>query len=238
MIICLGPVCVPIWPVLALLLKPLFEALPQSTQDSLTAFFDEKIFPTCINPWYSRIPPKLRGFLFYGCKKRKGTGTKDSAPDGNSPDGESVKQNGENTGTELRQRKGAGNNNSSDTNGTTSSATLPTGSVVILESAEEFQKLVKAPKGAYNAIYLDFTATWCKPCQKLKPIFAELAEKNQDSLFCLVDADDLEEVAEEFEVASLPQIVKLENKGANAKYVESGRLQMCTEEKLRGFVAE
>lgn len=42
-------------------------------------------------------------------------------------------------------------------------------------------------------VYFDFTASWCKPCQKLKPVFGEMAVKRAGgALFCLVDIDELD----------------------------------------------
>jgi len=71
MIICLGPVCVPVWPLIFLGLKPLWNLLPEATQQSLKRLWDETIYPKCIAPWFSRLPTVVQNFLTLGMKKKK-----------------------------------------------------------------------------------------------------------------------------------------------------------------------
>lgn len=48
----------------------------------------------------------------------------------------------------------------------------------------------------------DFTAGWCKPCQKMAPIFESLATEFKDAaVFVKVDIDEL---AEAFDGLSVP----------------------------------
>ncbi|CAM9365421.1 unnamed protein product, partial [Sphacelaria rigidula] len=44
-------------------------------------------------------------------------------------------------------------------------------------------------------VITDFTASWCKPCQKMTPVFEGLAKEYKGSaVFCKVDINDLPDV--------------------------------------------
>ena len=55
-------------------------------------------------------------------------------------------------------------------------------------------------------LLLYFTASWCLPCQKIKPMLIKLAE-GLDKLkieFFMIDIDENDEIAERFKIRSIP----------------------------------
>ena len=56
-------------------------------------------------------------------------------------------------------------------------------------------------------VLVDFNAEWCPPCQALHPILEELAEEGGDFKIVAVDIDDQDELAEEYEVSSIPCLI-------------------------------
>jgi thioredoxin len=60
-------------------------------------------------------------------------------------------------------------------------------------------------------IIIDFFADWCGPCKRIAPVFIELAEKFPEIVFLKVNVDEAEELAQGFEITSLPTFVFLHN---------------------------
>ena len=56
-------------------------------------------------------------------------------------------------------------------------------------------------------VLLDFWASWCGPCQMLLPIIEELAGEVTDAKICKVNVDEQPELADKFDVMSIPTLV-------------------------------
>ena len=56
-------------------------------------------------------------------------------------------------------------------------------------------------------VLVDFNADWCGPCQALKPVVEKLAEEHPEYKFVSVNVDEMDELAEEHDVASIPCLV-------------------------------
>ena len=54
-----------------------------------------------------------------------------------------------------------------------------------------------------------FTATWCGPCQRFKPIMQEVANEGYSVQF--IDIDSQKDTAEQYNVRSVPTVVIEEN---------------------------
>jgi thioredoxin 1 len=91
--------------------------------------------------------------------------------------------------------------------------------VVTINSIEEFKILT-----TNNIVIVDFYAIWCGPCKMISPKFEEMSiqSKYQNIHFAKVDVDDFAEIANEYQVQSLPTFMAFKNgkfagetKGAN-----------------------
>ena len=60
-------------------------------------------------------------------------------------------------------------------------------------------------------VLVDFNATWCGPCRSMRPMLDELADNNPKYKIVSVDIDEEDELAEEYEVASIPCLVVFKN---------------------------
>ena len=75
---------------------------------------------------------------------------------------------------------------------------------IIEGTKENFTKEVLKNK---KPVLVDFNAEWCPPCQALHPILEELAEEQDDFRIVTVDIDEYSDLAEEYNVSSIPCLV-------------------------------
>lgn len=56
-------------------------------------------------------------------------------------------------------------------------------------------------------VLVDFWADWCGPCRMLAPVISAIAEKYEGKLkVCKIDVDEAMEVAEKYNVSSIPAV--------------------------------
>ncbi len=72
--------------------------------------------------------------------------------------------------------------------------------VQMLATKADFDAAVASDK----LTVVDFTASWCGPCQMIAPIFAELAEQYKDCQFVKVDVDENDETAAACGIEAMP----------------------------------
>ena len=64
---------------------------------------------------------------------------------------------------------------------------------------------------AENPVLVDFWATWCGPCQMEAPVLEELAAERSDVIIGKVNVDDEPELANAFQVNSIPTLILFNN---------------------------
>merc|ERR1711869_46266 len=76
------------------------------------------------------------------------------------------------------------------------------GGVKMLATKADFDKCLT--DAGDKLVVVDFTATWCGPCQRIAPVFAKLAEEMPDIVFVKVDVDENEETAGACGIQAMP----------------------------------
>lgn len=79
---------------------------------------------------------------------------------------------------------------------------------------------------------LYFTAEWCNPCKKVKPIVEELNRESADTRFQIIDADSEIDLVKSFEVRSIPTFILIED-GKEIKRVSGAQ----TKDQLEGLMS-
>jgi thioredoxin-like negative regulator of GroEL len=74
-----------------------------------------------------------------------------------------------------------------------------------------------------------FTAEWCNPCKRTRPIVEELNRDQSTAKFQIIDVDFNSELVKNFEIKSVPTFILFEN-GAEIKRVTGGQTREQLEE--------
>jgi thioredoxin 1 len=81
-----------------------------------------------------------------------------------------------------------------------------------------------------NTVYY-FTADWCKPCERVRPIVKELNREQTVALFQTIDADDNLDLVSRFSVRSVPTFIFFEE-GIEKRRITGAQ----TKEQLEDFI--
>lgn len=53
-------------------------------------------------------------------------------------------------------------------------------------------------------VVVDFYAQWCGPCKRIAPTYMELAQSHPNVIFCKVDVDQVDDLAQKYKIAAMP----------------------------------
>lgn len=76
-----------------------------------------------------------------------------------------------------------------------------------------------------------FTAEWCQPCKKTKPIVEEINREQTEAGFQIIDVDDNSDLVKAFSVQSVPTFILFDN-GIEVKRVIGSQ----TKEQLENLI--
>lgn len=77
---------------------------------------------------------------------------------------------------------------------------------VIIITKENFKSTVLENS---KPVLLDFSATWCGPCQMLAPTIHEIADEHPEFAVCKIDVDEQPELASAFNIVSIPTLITI-----------------------------
>jgi len=68
---------------------------------------------------------------------------------------------------------------------------------------ENFEQVVTSN----GTVIVDYWAPWCGPCRGFAPVFERVAQANPDVVFAKVNTDDEQEIAQHFQIRSIPTLM-------------------------------
>ncbi|QSG10104.1 thioredoxin family protein [Halapricum desulfuricans] len=66
---------------------------------------------------------------------------------------------------------------------------------------------------------MDFMADWCGPCKTQEPILEDIEEDYPDVEFERIDVDERQDVANEYQVRSLPTLIVENDDGVVERFI-------------------
>ncbi|KAL5470873.1 hypothetical protein EMCRGX_G028919 [Ephydatia muelleri] len=94
-----------------------------------------------------------------------------------------------------------------------------------LKTKSEFDAALAGAGG--KLVVVDFTASWCGPCQRIAPIYENFSKTYCDVLFYKVDVDENSDTSESEGIQAMPTFIFYKNgkkvetfTGANDKKLE------------------
>lgn len=84
------------------------------------------------------------------------------------------------------------------------------GTVKVINDETHFQSELTA--AASRLVVADFTASWCGPCQRIAPVFQQLAAKYLKAVFLKIDVDKCQDTAAGQGVSAMPTFIFYRNR--------------------------
>lgn len=86
---------------------------------------------------------------------------------------------------------------------------------------------------AKEKVLIDFNADWCGPCRMLRPTLDDIAANNDNIKIVSINIDDEDELADKYEVSSIPCLVLIKD----GKEVNRN-VGLITQDQLESFIGE
>ena len=99
-------------------------------------------------------------------------------------------------------------------------------SVIDFEENMKMDTIIK--KNVEKYILLYFTASWCGPCKKMKPIIEGKFTKINNMLIYKIDIDDNDVLVKQYKIKSVPTFIMIKDNIETMRYNGSDSIKLLT----------
>lgn len=78
--------------------------------------------------------------------------------------------------------------------------------VAEIKTQDEFYEILSE-----GLVVVDFFATWCGPCKMIAPLLDKFSKEYESVKFIKVDVDQFGEIAQKYEISSMPTVLFAKN---------------------------
>lgn len=97
---------------------------------------------------------------------------------------------------------------------------------IISVNTEQFESIIRK----HTIVFVDFWADWCAPCKQFEHVYTKVAIQYEQVLFAKVNIEHESELAEAFQIRSIPHLMVF--KQGIAIYSEAGSMPESTLKEL------
>lgn len=129
-----------------------------------------------------------------------------SSVSGNSifPEKKSCADNRFCAGTPTTSKNTDTNTNTNTPSSLDTTLSLRGGEVIEPATLGEVDDIIMRASAQGQLVVIDFSATWCGPCQAIGPLYKKLSTEYTNIVFLKVDVDENPETAAKYQVAAMP----------------------------------
>lgn len=79
-----------------------------------------------------------------------------------------------------------------------------------------------------------FTADWCQPCKRTRPIVEDLNRDQSTAIFQIIDVDDNADLVKKFNITSVPVFILFDESGNETNRIIGGKNKQELEDFING----
>lgn len=101
-------------------------------------------------------------------------------------------------------------------------------SIINIQNVAQWNEIIK--NAGDSILIIKFSTSWCMPCKVIQPKYQKLADeyKNEQIVFMTIDIEEQPDIAEKFNITSMPTFLLIQNDSIKRMVVGADILSIKT----------